>query len=57
MTKTEQQTRILNAIKDRGWITNELYLEAAQELAERGQIKLSTKRTAVGATRFIWIAA
>jgi|694.fasta_scaffold02092_15 hypothetical protein len=57
MTITEQQTRILAAIADRGWITNELYFEAARELCARGQIKLSTRRTAVGATKFVWEAA
>lgn len=57
MTITEQQNRILAAIKDRGWITSELYIDAAQDLVARGQIKLATKRTAVGATKFVWEAA
>jgi hypothetical protein len=57
MTITEQQTRILAAISGRGWISNELYINAANELRDRGLIKLSTRRTAVGATKFVWEAA
>lgn len=57
MTKTEQQIRILNAIESRGWITAELYIDAAQELSQRGQIKLDTRHTAVGNRKSVWVAA
>lgn len=57
MTKTEQQIRILNAIESRGWITNELYIDAANELRDRGQIKLDTRYTPLGNRRFVWVAA
>lgn len=57
MTKTEQQTRILAAIADRGWMTTELYIDAARELYQRGQIKHSTIHTAVGNRKSVWIAA
>lgn len=57
MTKTEQQTRILAAIAGRGWMTTELYIDAARELYQRGQIKYSTIYTAVGNRKSVWIAA
>lgn len=57
MSKTEQQTRILAAIASRGWITAELYIDAAKELRERGMIKLDTRHTAVGSRKSVWVAA
>ena len=57
MTKTEQQTHILAAIKGRGWASYGLYIEAANELHARGQIKLTSKYTANGDTKFVWVAA
>lgn len=57
MTKTEQQTRILAAIASRGWITTELFIDAARELYQRGQIKRSTIYTAVGNRKSVWVAA
>ncbi len=57
MSKTEQQTRILAAINSRGWATAELYLDAAAELRDRGLIRHDTRRTAVGGTKSVWVAA
>lgn len=57
MSKTEQQSRILDAIASRGWITAELYIDAAKELYARGVIKLDTRHTAVGNRKSVWVAA
>lgn len=57
MTKTEQQTRILAAITGRGWITAELYIDAAKELYARGIIKPDVRYTAVGSRKSVWVAA
>lgn len=57
MTNAEQQNRILAAIASRGWITAELYIDAAKELYARGMIKLDTRHTAVGSRKSVWVAA
>jgi len=57
MTDTEKHTRILAAIADRGWFTQELYIDAAQELARRGMIRSDVRYTAVGNRKSVWVAA
>ncbi len=57
MTSTEKSNKIVAAIAARGWFTAELYPVEANELRKSGLIKLATKRTSVGGSKFVWVKA
>lgn len=57
MTTLEKKNKILAAIASRGWFAGGIYLAEANELYAEGVIKSVTRRTSVGGTKTVWVAA
>lgn len=57
MTTEQRTAKIIACIASRGWWMAGIYEDEAKALCAEGKIKLETRRTAVGGTNFVWVAA
>lgn len=57
MTIATQKEKILAAIAARGWMTTEIFWNAAQELVAEGRIKMGDKYFTGGNRKPVWVAA
>lgn len=54
MNTEQKKTKILTAIKSRGWWIVGIYLNEARELRDAGFIKLDTRYFTGGNSKLVW---